>query len=776
MDFSISRARLAFLDRTTEAGFQASYFDRNLQLGRICHLVGIFFYCVIGITDILFFNEHGVSLWLWMAMFVGVVMSLGFTASYVVKDLYARYWQPLFAFYILIGGAGYALCAMTTSDGEPSYLFVGIIFCLFFCYAFIRLTFVWAVAAGNGIIAAYTVAAVISPAGSSESLQSELFYMFAFNLLGMVVCYFMELMSRRDYILNQLLQKAESDTREMNARLENMVAVRTRKLNQANAELTTALEREKTLSARLARDERALQRSLDSLEQAESIAGLGYFKRECGSGKVYWSKGALRLLSNAGLSGEPSWEAFLATVHPEDQGEIRDEFAESFDKTPAGTVRIDMEFRLVKPDEEIIQLHCVAGEHEGGKSGTVGGVFQDITNRRLAEERFKKLEEQLIHAQKLESVGRLAGGVAHDYNNISGIIIGHAELAMAELAEDHALYESLKDIRNAALRASAITRQLLAFARKQTIDPRVIDLNDTVTNMLTILKRLIGEEIEMAWMPGQGIWPLEIDPSQVDQILANLCVNARDAIDGVGKVSIETGNITLDEAYCSFHAGAVPGDYLMLTVHDDGRGIPPAHMDKIFEPFFTTKHAGKGTGLGLATVYGIVKQNNGYINAYSEAHIGTTFKVYLPRYTGPLVTAPAETPAEMIPGRGETVLVVEDDEANLAVAKKILDSLSYDVLTAATPIEALNLAKENSRRISLLLTDVILPEMNGRKLADLITTICPDIKVLFMSGYTANVIAHRGVLEQGINFIPKPFSTRNLAAKIRQVIDGESMN
>ena len=301
--------------------------------------------------------------------------------------------------------------------------------------------------------------------------------------------------------------------------------------------------------------------------------------------------------------------------------------------------------------------------------------------------------------------------------------------------------------------------------------PKVLDLNDTVSGMLKMLQRLIGEDIDLVWMPGAGLWPVKIDPSQIDQLLANLCVNARDAIAGVGKVTIETENIVFDEAYCAVHPGFIRGEYVMLAVSDDGCGMNKEVLDHLFEPFFTTKEVGKGTGLGLATVYGIVKQNEGFINVYSEPGKGTTFKIYLPRFAGDAVEPMAASPAETPMGRGETVLLVEDEAAILNVGRTMLERLGYTVLTAGTPGEALRQVEAHAAEIQLLITDVVMPEMNGRDLAKLIRDIKPGLKCLFTSGYTADVIAHHGVLDKGVNFLQKPFSMKDLASKVREALE-----
>ena len=402
--------------------------------------------------------------------------------------------------------------------------------------------------------------------------------------------------------------------------------------------------------------------------------------------------------------------------------------------------------------------------HEDGSISKMT-VYRDTTD-------FKKMEAQLHQAQKMESVGRLAGGVAHDYNNALSVIIGFTELAMLEVDPTEPLHSNLNQVLAAANRATDITRQLLAFARKQTITPKLLDLNENIESMLKMLRRLIGEDIDLTWLPGANLWPVKIDPSQVDQIMANLCVNARDAIGGVGKITIETENITFDEDYCAYHAGFVPGDFVLLAVSDNGSGIDKEILDNIFEPFFTTKDVDKGTGLGLAMVYGIAKQNNGFINVYSEPGEGTTIKIYLSRHEGKAVEIQGEITVEIPPGRGETLLLVEDDPSSLKLFGIILDELGYIVLTAGTPGEAMGLAEKHAGEIHLLITDVIMPEMNGRELAERLHSLCPELKRMFMSGYTANVIAHHGVLDEGVNFIQKPFSKRDLAKTVRKALDG----
>lgn len=399
------------------------------------------------------------------------------------------------------------------------------------------------------------------------------------------------------------------------------------------------------------------------------------------------------------------------------------------------------------------------------------GIGEDITERKKAEKEREKLREQLLQSQKIESVGRLAGGVAHDYNNMLAVILGRAEMLLAKMEPDNPYRSSVEAIMRAGKRSADLTRQLLAFARKQTIQPKVLNLNHTIEDMLKMLRRLIGENIDLIWKPGETLWLVKMDPVQIDQILANLCVNARDAIKTTGNLTIETENRTIDKTYCDLHTEAVPGDFVMLAVSDDGSGMGEETCAHVFEPFFTTKAVGKGTGLGLATTYGIVKQNKGFINVYSEVDKGTTFRIYLPKHTGPPSREIENTAAEIPQGKGQKVLLVEDEGTLLEMAKVMLQELGYQVQAAAIPAEALSYCLNNDCWPDLLITDVVMPGMSGKQLADEITKQCRGVKVLFMSGYTANAIAHQGILDKGTAFIQKPFTLGEIGQKLKEVLD-----
>jgi PAS domain S-box-containing protein len=397
---------------------------------------------------------------------------------------------------------------------------------------------------------------------------------------------------------------------------------------------------------------------------------------------------------------------------------------------------------------------------------------RDASEKKKAEAERDKLQAQLIQAQKMEAIGRLAGGVAHDFNNMLQAIVGNAELAQVGITPDSPLFEPLQEVSKCAKRSADLTRQLLAFARKQAVSPKVIDLSVTVEGMLKMLRRLIGESVDLAWLPDRQEALVKIDPSQVDQILANLCVNARDAIRGVGQIRLATDILTLDEVQAEVHPDAVAGDYVRLMVSDTGCGMPPETMVRLFEPFFTTKEPGKGTGLGLATVYGIVRQNRGFITVRSAPGQGSTFAIHLPRHNAkPTGIEKRESAEPFHRGQG-TILVVEDEPAILRLAKRALLGLGYTVLTATSPREALEIAAQYNGNIDLLLTDVIMPEMTGRELGEQLLASRPSLKRLYMSGYTADVIADHGALEAGVNFLQKPFSIAALGTKVRDTIVG----
>ena len=399
------------------------------------------------------------------------------------------------------------------------------------------------------------------------------------------------------------------------------------------------------------------------------------------------------------------------------------------------------------------------------------GIARDITERKRAEERLWQIEEQLRQSQKLESIGLLAGGIAHDFNNMLTAINGYSELILRQLKEGDPLRRKVEEIRKAGERAGALTYQLLAFSRKQILQLKTLDINDIVSDVANMLQRLIGENIDLRTVLNDGLGQVETDPGQITQVLMNLAVNARDAMPSGGKLTIETGNVYLDEAYANQRVAVKPGPYVMLAVSDTGLGMDADTQQRIFEPFFTTKEVGKGTGMGLATVYGIVKQLGGNIWVYSEVGHGTAFKIYLPRVDKEAESIDGQAHETDLPVGTETILLVEDEDLVRNLTRQVLDMCGYRVLEASNGADAIKLYEETEYDIDLLITDVVMPIIGGQELAKHLTGLNPSLRVLYFSGYTDSAIVHHGVLNEGTNFIQKPFTPEAFAMKVREVLD-----
>ncbi|HEA69388.1 MAG TPA: hybrid sensor histidine kinase/response regulator [Desulfobacterales bacterium] len=592
----------------------------------------------------------------------------------------------------------------------------------------------------------------ITPATLYENPKRLLYKLFLWDgvplVIFTVVSWLLSYASIKRKLAEVALHKAHDE-------LEIKVEERTADLTEANVLLNQEIKEHK-------QTEEALKESERRLSKAQRIAHIGNWELNLITNELFWSDEVYRLFGLKPQQFGASYEAFLDNIHPDDRDLVNKAYTDSLkNKIPYQIVH-----RLLLKDKTVkyVTEMCETFYDDSGEPILSVGTIQDITEQ-------KNLEAQLLQSQKMEAIGKLSGGVAHDFNNLLTSITGNAELLSMKLQKDSPLKEYAKEISKASDRAASLTRQLLAFSRKQVLQPKVMSLNGAILDMEKMLRRLIGEDIDLKTTLSDELGNVEADPGQVEQVILNLCVNARDAMPRGGKITIETANVELDESYTRTHRTVIPGPYVMMAISDDGSGMDKETQSRIFDPFFTTKERGKGTGLGLSTVYGIVKQSEGNIWVYSEPGKGTTFKIYLPRVEKSVEKiVKTKEPVKSLTGT-ETVLVVEDDGMVRKLAHKVLKDYGYKVLVAENGKEGLKICEENKGPIHLMLTDVVMPEMGGRKLADHLKDLRPEIKVLYMSGYTDNTIVHHGILDKGMNFIQKPFTPETLAAKVRGMLE-----
>jgi PAS domain S-box-containing protein len=551
---------------------------------------------------------------------------------------------------------------------------------------------------------------------------------------------------------------------ERQARLEALNETFERKVAERTAELTREnIERRQI--------EQNLKQSQTQLARAQQIARMGSWEWDIVANRVSWSEETARLYGLIEADTDPRMECCLERIHPQDVEQVRDSLATALRTRQTYT----SDHRVILPDGTERIMHGL-GEvvcNEQGEPIRIIGTVQDVTEARHAAQALQRSEEQLRQSQKMEAMGRLAGGVAHDFNNLLTVINGYSGMMLQQMGKPHALRKHTEQIQQAADRAAALTGQLLAFSRKQVLQPRVLPLNSIVGGLEKMLRRLIGEDIELSTVFEPALGNIKADPGQIEQVIINMVVNARDAMPQGGKLTIRTANVSLDQITSFRNRSLQVGEYVMLAISDTGVGMTKEVQAHLFEPFFTTKGVGRGTGLGLATCYGIVSQSDGDIRLYSEPNRGTTFKIYLPRVDAP-ASAPARNPeSDVLPAGTESILVVEDDLAVRRLAMELLSECGYQVREAGDGAEAREIFNA-SPNFDLIVTDVIMPRMSGRELYDEIRTTAPQTQVLFMSGYTDDALAQHGVLEPGLWFIEKPFSPARLARKVREVLDARS--
>ena len=513
--------------------------------------------------------------------------------------------------------------------------------------------------------------------------------------------------------------------------------------------------------------EEALRKSEQRFRELYDNAPVGYFEYDTQGRITNINRTELEMLGYTldEMIGQPVWKFIV------EKGEARQQILAKLAGTIPPARGLERTYRRKDGTtfSGIVEDRLILDSK--GKIKGIRAIIQDITERKQAEDKMIALQDQLRQSQKMEAIGGLAGGIAHDFNNLLTVIKGYSQLSLTEMKEGEPLRENIEEIKKSADRAADLTRQLLAFSRRQVMEMKVMDLNDLLRNLGKMLHRVISEDIELATILEENLGRVKTDPGQIEQVIMNLAVNARDAMSKGGKLTIETANVDLDQAYARAHVAVKPGPYVMISVSDTGVGMTPEVRDRVFEPFFTTKEKGKGTGLGLSTVYGIVKQSGGNIWVYSEPGKGTEFKIYLPRVDEPLEELKEKVEKEGLPRGNERILIVEDEEDVLKLAGRILRRQGYEVLEAINGGEVLKICRGEKKPIHLILTDVVMPQISGRELIKRCQEVRQDFKVIYMSGYTDDIITHHGVLQKGLDYIQKPFTVDELARKVRRVLD-----
>ncbi len=757
--FKVNRLTLSF-PRETEELFREEYFRKSIKQIRIALVLAIFFYGLFGFLDPITFPEQRGIFWFIRYAVLCPLALFVFLFSY--SSYFKRYMQLAIVSVLLVGGLGIIAMILIAPEPRSSLYHAGVILVFLYGYTFFKLRFVWATLAGFMIIAAYEIAAIWLSQTPISILVNTNFFFLAGNFIGMFACYSIEFYLRKDFTQARLLEVEREKVGAANLELEKRVEERTAQLVQANRELKQEIADRERAQVELKQSEEKYRTILASIEEAYyevDIAGKITFFNDSVARMLGYSKHELTGMNYRTFTdmetAEKVYEAFngvYTSGHPTHEVDWE-------------VIGKDGTKRYVEASVSLIK------DSEGRRIG-FRGVVRDITEQKVAEKEKKKLEAQLQQAQKMEAIGTLAGGVAHDFKNILQTIMSYSQIMLIKKEPGDPEISKLKAIEKSVGRASDLANRLLIFSRKVESNLGPVDLNHEVSEVSRILRRTIPKMISVETQVEEELGIINADTGQLEQVMINLAVNARDAMPEGGKLTFETRNVTLDEDYCKNHLGVTPGDYVLLRVSDTGNGMSEEIREHIFEPFFTTKETGEGTGLGLAMTYGIVKSHHGYITCDSGPGKGTTFEIYFPvleeadefDFDEEEFKIPVKT-------GNETILLVDDEKDILDLGKEILTSFGYELITAQDGESALDLYKRKCDRIHLIMLDLIMPGMGGAQCLERLLEINPEAKVIIVSGHTAKGPSKKLIEKRAKGFVGKPYDTRKILSLIREVLD-----
>jgi PAS domain S-box-containing protein len=733
-----------------ERDFLDEYNAGSLNQARFAFLAGLVLYSIFAYLDYIVAPE--VYNYLWTIRFAVILpFSCAVIAVSFMRNIH-KIIQPLLFVWVLVGGAGIIEMVRIMPPPVRNDYPAGLILVFMFTFIFSRIRFKWAALAGLVLITWFEITVRFFTDIPKQILLSNDFFMYSSAMSSLVGCYIIEFTTRRTFYLNRMVSLEHQKTLASTQELEQRVVERTEQLSRANEELRREMDVRKLSVEALLMNEEKYRTLFETFIVPIVIASENWSITDINQAGL-----TLFGMEEEHIFGQPMESLFDDAA---EFGRLREELAAT------DQVR---NFSISMRKKNDTRIECMVStavrRDDDGALLNYQVFINDITEHR-------RLESQLIQAQKMESVGRLAGGIAHDFNNLLTVIIGNADIIDILKPADGKIGEYVQEIKHTAERAANLTRQLLTFSRRQIVEPRVINANEILIDMDRMFRRLIGEDIEMVTLLEEKLWPVRIDPGQIEQVLTNIIVNARDAMPSGGKLTIETANITLDAEYIAAHPDLEAGDYIMVAVSDTGIGMNREVANRIFEPFFTTKEKGKGTGLGLSTCYGIVKQNGGHILVHSKPGHGSTFVVYLPRTSGVSEEVKLRVETSDYPRGTELILIAEDEPAVRQMITKVISDAGYTVIEAFNGEEALRKCELHGfGNIDLLITDMIMPQMGGRELSEHVRRKNPRIRILFISGYTDDSMIRKRIEEPGAAFLQKPFTPASLVQKIRQLLD-----